>query len=110
MRGTPIIDISVTAGGRFGGSGTVRFRPQRLWRSSIFGVLTATYYDDKRGFDDVEPAYYDDTAKGAVPASGGHPYDAINNIDFRDYELHRKRHGYGIDLGYQPNAMFIAER
>ena len=33
-------------------------------------VLTATYYDDQRGFDDVEPGYFDDTAQGAVPAAG----------------------------------------
>jgi TonB-dependent receptor len=67
-------------------------------------VLTATYYDDQRGFDDVEPAYFNDTARGAVPAPGNHPYYAMNGIDFRDYELHRKRHGYGIDLGYRPDA------
>lgn len=105
LRGTPIIDVAVTAGGRFGGSGKPSDSDVNAYSDRPFSVvLTATYYDDKRGFDDVEPAYYDDTAKGAVPASGGHPYDAINNIDFRDYELHRKRHGYGIDLGYQPNA------
>jgi hypothetical protein len=52
----------------------------------------------------VEPGYFDDTARGAAPAPGNHPYYAINGIDFRDYELHRKRHGYGVDLGYQPDA------
>jgi TonB-dependent receptor len=105
LRGTGIIDVAVTAGGRFGGPGKPSDSDVTAYSDRPFSVvLTATYYDDQRGFDDVEPAYFDDTAQGAVPAPGGHPYDAINGIDFRDYELHRKRHGYGIDLGYQPNS------
>jgi TonB-dependent receptor len=105
LRGTGIIDVAVTAGGRFGGPGKPSDSDVTAYSDRPFSVvLTATYYDDQRGFDDVEPAYFDDTAQGAVPAPGKHPYDAINGIDFRDYELHRKRHGYGIDLGYQPNA------
>ena len=105
LRGTPIIDVSVSAGGRFGGSGKPSDSDVTAYSDRPFSVvLTATYYDDQRGFDDVEPGYFDDTAKGAVPAAGNHPYDAISNIDFRDYELHRKRHGYGVDLGYQPDA------
>jgi TonB-dependent receptor len=105
LRGTPIIDVAVSAGGRFGGSGKPSDSDVSAYSDRPFSVvLTATYYDDQRGFDDVEPAYFDNTAKGAVPAPGSQPYDAISGIDFRDYELHRKRHGYGIDLGYQPNA------
>jgi TonB-dependent receptor len=105
LRGTGIIDVAVTAGGRFGGPGKPSDSDVTAYSDRPFSVvLTATYYDDQRGFDDVEPAYFDDTAQGAVPAPGNHPYDAINHVEFRDYELHRKRHGYGIDLGYQPNA------
>ena len=105
LRGTGIIDVAVSLGGRFGGPGTPKDSDVTAYSDRPFSVvLSATYYDDRRGFDDVEPAYFDDTAKGAVPAPGNHPYDAISGIDFRDYELHRKRHGYGIDLGYQPNA------
>lgn len=105
LRGTGIIDVAVTAGGRFGGAGTPSDSNVTAYSDRPFSVvLTATYYDDQRGFDDVEPGYYDDTAQGAIPAPGSHPYDAISGIDFRDYELHRKRHGYGVDLGYQPDA------
>jgi TonB-dependent receptor len=96
LRHTGIIDVAVTAGGRFGGPGKPSDSDVTAYSDQPFSaVLTATYYDDKRGFDDVEPAYFDDTA---------HPYNAISGIDFRDYSLHRKRHGYGIDLGYQPDA------
>ncbi len=105
LRHTGIIDVAVTAGGRFGGPGKPTDSDVTAYSDQPFSaVLTATYYDDKRGFDDVEPAYFDDTAQGAVPAPGNHPYDAINGIDYRYYSLHRKRHGYGIDLGYQPDA------
>jgi TonB-dependent receptor len=89
LRATGIIDVALTAGGRFGGgTGPYSARPFSI-------VATATYYDDQRGIDDVEPGYINDSA---------HPYQAINNIQQRDYELHRKRHGYGIDLGYQLDA------
>jgi len=105
LRHTGIIDLAVTGGGRFGGQGKPSDSDVNAYSDQPFSaVLTATYYDDKRGFDDVEPAYFDDTAQGAVPAPGNHPYDAINGLDNRFYSLHRKRHGYGIDLGYQPNA------
>ncbi|MDP9013545.1 MAG: TonB-dependent receptor [Pseudomonadota bacterium] len=105
LRHTGIIDVAVTAGGRFGGPGKPSDSEVTAYSDQPFSaVLTASYYDDKRGFDDVEPAYFDDTAQGAVPAAGNHPYDAISGIDYRYYSLHRKRHGYGIDLGYQPNA------
>ena len=105
LRSTPIIDVAVTAGGRFGGAGKPSDSDVDGYSDRPFSVvLTATYYDDQRGFDDVEPGYFDDSANGTVPAAGSHPYDAISGIDFRDYELHRKRHGYGIDLGYQPDA------
>lgn len=88
LRSTGIIDVAVTGGGRFGGGDSA------YSRRPFSVVLTATYYDDKRGIDDVEPGYFNDTA---------HPYDAISNIQQRDYELHRRRHGYGADFGYQPN-------
>ncbi|MDB6086545.1 MAG: TonB-dependent receptor, partial [Gammaproteobacteria bacterium] len=85
---TPIIDVSVTGGGRFGGTGDYAEKPFSI-------VLTATDYEDKRSINDVEPAYFNDSS---------HPYQAIDNIQQRDYELHRKRHGYGIDLGFQPDS------
>ena len=79
LRGTGVLDGSVTTGGR---------------RGPFSIVLTGTYNEDSRGIDDLEPAYFNDSA---------HPYQAINNIQQRDYELNRKRHAYGIDLGYQPD-------
>lgn len=79
LRGTPVSKFSLVGGGRFG--------PFSI-------VLTASGHTDSRGIDDVEPAYFNDSS---------HPYQAVNNIEQRDYELHRRRHGYAIDLGYQPD-------
>ena len=94
LRATGIADVSVTTGGHFGG-------PDGFFSDGPFSiVLTGTYYEDRRGFDDVEPAYFNDPQGVA----GSRPYGAIANIDQRDYELNRKRHGYGIDLGYEPNS------
>lgn len=95
LRGTSITDISVSGGGRFGGgtpddSGIVSYRDRPF---SFVGTLA--YYADKRGFDDVEPSYLDNSA---------FPNDAYSNIQQRYYQLQRRRHGLGLDFGYQPDA------
>jgi len=95
LRGTSINDLSFTAGGRWGGSapadsGIVAYRDR-----SFSIVVTAAYYEDKRGIDDVEPSFLDD---------GVSPLNALGSIDQRYYQYNRKRHGYGVDLGYQPDA------
>jgi TonB-dependent receptor len=89
---TPVYDVSVTAGGRFGGPGSSNSEAYSDKPFSV--VLTLAYNENSRHIDDVEPAYFND---------GVHPYLAISNIQQRDYELNRKRHGLGIDLGYQPD-------
>src|SRR6266850_658717 len=54
LRGTGIIDVAVTAGGRFGGPGKPSDSDVTAYSDRPFSVvLTATYYDDQRGFDDV---------------------------------------------------------
>ena len=96
LRRTGIIDLAVTAGGRFGGTGRPSGSDIDSYSDRPFSIVaTISYNENKRGIDDVEPAYFNDSA---------HPYRAINNLQQRDYELHRKRHGYGLDLGYQPDA------
>jgi len=77
LRGTGVTNFSLTGGGRF----------NNFWIS-----VTASKHNDGRGIDDVEPAYFNDSA---------HPYQAVNDIEQRDYELHRQRHGYAVDMGYQ---------
>ncbi|TAM95250.1 MAG: TonB-dependent receptor, partial [Rhodanobacteraceae bacterium] len=79
LRGTPVHMFSLTGGGRFG---------------PLSVALTASNHIDSRGIDDVEPAYFNDSA---------HPYQAVQVIEQRDYELHRRRHGYALNVTYQPN-------
>jgi len=95
LRRTGIIDVAVTGGGRFGGgSGDYGQKPFSV-------VFTVSENDDHRGIDDVEPdVYFNDP----IGSPGARPYDALGDIQQRDYELHRKRHGYGIDLGFEPDS------
>jgi TonB-dependent receptor len=96
LRSKPIFDVSLSGGGSFGGAGRPAGASSDAYSDHPFSVVaTATYYEDWRGIDDVEPAYFNDSA---------HPYYAINNVQQRDYELNRKRHGWGLSLGYQPDA------
>jgi TonB-dependent receptor len=55
-------------------------------------VLTASRKDDFRGFDDIEEDYTDPTA--------GRGYD---DIQFRRYNYHRRRFGFGGDFEFNPN-------
>jgi TonB-dependent receptor len=55
-------------------------------------VLTGSYREDNRGFDDIEEDYDDPTA--------GRAYD---DIQMRRYDYHRRRFGYGGEFDYRPN-------
>lgn len=98
LRGTPIIDLQVSGGGRFGGQGTPAGGLSAYSDAPFSAVATLAYYEDKRGINDVEPSYID-AATRPDPL-----YSAINNMQQRDYELNRRRFGWGLDLGYQPDA------
>jgi hypothetical protein len=77
----------VTTGTRFGGSGD--YQP--------FSVLvTAALYTDRRGIDDAEAGFVDGQPDVADKAFSG--------FEQRYYKYHRKRHGYGVDLGFHPDA------
>ncbi len=87
LRHTWVTDGAVTTGTHFGGSGD--YQP--------FSVLvTAALYTDRRGVDDAEAAFVDQQPLVADKA--------FNSFEQRYYRYHRKRHGYGTDLGFQPDA------
>ena len=97
LRGTPITDLTISGGGRFG-TGNQTDSTVSAYRDRPFSVVaTAAYYEDKRGINDVEPAFLD--GKG-FPS----PSQALGGWDQRWYQYHRQRHGLGLDLGYQADA------
>ncbi len=98
LRGTNITDLSVSAGTRFGGSGdNIAAGKVESYADKPFSVVfTASYYEDKRGIDDVEPGFIDSDPYA-------YPSRAYAGWDQRYYQYNRKRHGIGIDLGYQPD-------
>ncbi len=95
LRGTAITDFSISMGTRFGGTGDTGGSISSYSDHPYSVVFTAAYYADKRGIDDVEPAYID---------NGVAPSHALSDIDIRHYQYDRKRHGVGLDLGFQPDA------
>ena len=96
LRRKPLIIFALSGGGRFGGRGAPAGTSTEAYSDHPFSIVaTVTYRENWRGIDDVEPAYFNDSA---------HPYHAFNNLQQRDYELNRKRHGYGLDFGYQPDS------
>jgi hypothetical protein len=92
LRHTGIIDFSFSGGGRFGTGGGATHGLQTYGDRPFSLVITGAYYEDKRAIDDVEPSFLDD---------GVHSPYAYSAIEQRRYQYNRKRHGVGIDLGYQ---------
>ena len=58
-------------------------------------VLTGSRKDDRRGIDDLEPSYANDGATAVDNAFG--------RVDFRRYDYHRRRFGYGGEFNFKPN-------
>lgn len=87
QRHTGISDFAFTTGTRFGGSDG--YKPFSI-------LVTGSLYNDGRGIDDAEAAFFDEQP--------GVPDKAIVEFDQRYYQYHRRRHGYGVDLGYEPDA------
>ena len=97
QRQSGITDLSLTAGTRFGGASTDSSQKLESYSDRPFSVVaTASYYEDKRGINDIEAGYVD--GQPAVPDK------AMSGFEQRFYQYHRIRHGYGLDLGYQPDA------
>jgi TonB-dependent receptor len=90
-------DFNFTAGMRFGGGGDKKDGEITTYSDKPFSiVVTGSYYEDSRAVNDVEPS----TNGGLYGQANG----AIGTWDERYYQYNRKRHGVGLDLGYQPDA------
>lgn len=57
-------------------------------------VITGSRKDDRRGVDDIEPSYLND---------GPAVSNVYDRVDFRRYDYHRRRFGYGGAFDFTPN-------
>jgi TonB-dependent receptor len=92
-------DAELAVGTRFGlgqGGGWVS-NPQ-----PFSFVLNASRKDDRRAIDDLEEGYIDDTGVPAK-ADAGIQGKAFSGVDFRRYDYHRRRFGYGGEFDFEPN-------
>ncbi len=90
-------DFNFTAGMRFGGGADKKDGEMTSYSDKPFSILvTGSYYEDSRNINDVEPSTNGGLA--GLPTGSNTPWDE------RYYQYNRKRHGVGVDLGYQPDA------
>lgn len=62
-------------------------------------VVSASWREDRRGFDDMEEDYMDQQPHNPVAASG----KVYDDLQFRMYNAHRKRFGVGGEFDFKPN-------
>jgi len=93
-------DAELAVGARFGGLGQPGGWVTNAQPFSF--VLNASRKDDRRAIDDLEEGYIDDTG---VPnkADAGIQGKAFSGVDFRRYDYHRRRFGYGGEFDFEPN-------
>ena len=61
-------------------------------------VLTGSWRDDRRGFDDLEEDYIND------PANPAKQLDKVyDDLQLRHYDYHRRRFGFGGEFDFKPN-------
>ena len=61
-------------------------------------VLDASYREDRRGFDDLEEDYINDPSNPATAMD-----KVYDDLQFRLYDYHRRRFGYGGEFDFKPN-------
>ena len=89
------LNLDLAVGGRFGGED----KPFSI-------VLTGSYREDKRGFDDIEADYVDDPTLTDASGPTLSPLQinkALGDIQLRRYDYHRRRFGYGGEFAYAPD-------
>jgi len=65
-------------------------------------VVTASRKDDRRAVDDTEPSYANDGAACGFSSPGVCDH-VLGRTDFRYYDYHRRRFGYGAEMDFKPN-------
>lgn len=98
------LNVDVAVGARFGFDGgrlVVEGRGEKLApRAGFFSnptpfsfVLTGSLRSDRRGFDDMEEDYN----------NAGTADRSYQDLQFRRYDYHRDRFGYGAEFDFKPN-------
>jgi TonB-dependent receptor len=85
LRGTGVYKGDITAGKRF-------------FDDKVSVIVSYSYADDRRGIDDIESDGYDLTQPSLALQK------EMANIQYRWYEYHRTRQGYGGGITYSPNS------
>jgi TonB-dependent receptor len=90
LRGTPVYRGDITAGKRF-------------FNDKVAVIVSYAYAADHRGIDDVEADYINDPSAVPVGTSGFLTQKAFDDVQYRWYQYHRIRQGYGGGVTFTPN-------
>ncbi len=66
-------------------------------------VLTGSFHEDHRGFDDVEPGLLDNFSYTSPDPTKDSLNKALDAVDLRHYNYNRRRFGFGGELDWNPS-------
>jgi TonB-dependent receptor len=91
LRGSPVYKGDITAGKRF-------------FDDKVAVILSYGYEQDHRGINDIEADYINDPTTVPAGTSAFLTQKAFDDLQFRRYQYHRLRQGFGGSITYSPDS------
>lgn len=92
LRDKPVYQGDITAGKRFA-------------NDTIAVVLSYGYHNDERAIDDIEEDYINDPTTVPAGTSDFLTKKAFDDVQYRWYQYHRTRQGYGGGITFSPDSV-----
>lgn len=91
LRGSPVYKGDITLG-------------QRFFDGKLSVIFSYAFEQDHRGIDDVEADYINDPTTIPAGTNAFLTKKAFDDVQYRWYQYHRSRQGYGGGFTYRPDA------
>ena len=91
LRGSPVYKGDITLGERF-------------FDEKLSVIFSYSFEQDHRGINDIEEDYINDPTTVPAGTSARLTQKAFDDVQYRYYQYHRSRQGYGGGITFSPNA------
>lgn len=77
---------------------------KRFFDDKVSVIFSYGYFKDDRGIDDIEADYINDPTTVPAGTSAFLSKKAFDDVQYRRYQYHRTRQGYGGGITFHPNS------